>query len=163
MSFSSSPSLVVNQLSDTEYPDNFEGFIEVFSRENKKVIDVVNSKESALYVLKEVGTFKQFFIPNDPLNNRFAFRRTVNFGSLPDTATKRILHGTPLPSSSRLTMLYGSATCISTGEFFPLPFSSPTLANNVSLEANRNEIIITTGADLTRFTDVLVVFEFTKE
>ena len=64
--FSSNLPLVANQLGDTDWPDEYDGFIEVFDREYKKLIDAVNTKEGGVYLPYESATFKSYANPNDP-------------------------------------------------------------------------------------------------
>jgi hypothetical protein len=162
MSFSSDQPLLSNQLSDFDIPENFDDFSDVFEREHKRVIDTVNTKEGGLYLLQESATFQQYFNEVDPQSNRNVYRKVINFGSLPNATTKRVPHNVALTSTARITRMYGGSTDPSTIQFKPLPFSSPTLINNVTLEADQTDIIITTGADLSAFRFTTVVFEYTK-
>lgn len=162
MSSSSDNPLVANQLSDFDFPDNFENFSEIFEREHKKVIDVVNSKEGALYLPQELATFQRYFIPEDPQNTRNVYRKLVVFGALPNATSKRVQHNIKFNNVTRMTRMFGASTNPSSIQFMPLPFSSPTLVNNVTLEADETDVIITTGVDLSNFTQTTVVLEFTK-
>ena len=162
MSFSSNAPLVANQVSDTDFPDNFTDFHEVFDREFKKITDAINTKEGALYLLQELATFQQYFNPNNVQENLNVYRITVNFGALPNADTKRVSHGIAFDSNTRLTRMYGAATDTARLQYLPLPFSSPILINNVTLEADGDEILITTGTDYSNYTYVTVVMEYTK-
>lgn len=162
MSFSSDAPLVANQVSDSDLPDNFEDFHEVFERDYKKLIDAVNSKESGLYLPQELATFQLYFNEDTPNVNRNVYRKLVVFGPLPDASEKRVQHEITFTNVTRLTRMYGAATDPSGIQFIPLPFSSPTLINNVTLEANETDIIITTGADFSNYEETTVVIEYTK-
>ena len=162
MGFSSDAPLVSNQVSDFDLPESYEEFSEIFDREHKKVIDTINTKEGALYLLQEAATYQQYFNADDPQNNRNTYRMVINFGALPNNTSKRVPHNVTINSISRVTRLYGAASNPSGIKFIPLPFASPTLANNVSLEADQTDIKITTGADYSSYTDTTVVFEYTK-
>jgi hypothetical protein len=162
MSFSSDAPLVANQVGDTDFPDNFEDFSELFDREYKKVTDAVNTKEGALYLLQELATFQQYFNTADTQNNRNVYRITLNFGPLPNATSKRVQHGISFNSKTRMTRMFGSATNFSSVTFIPLPFSSPTLSKNIALEANSLDVIVTTGANYSNYRDVTIVLEYTK-
>lgn len=161
MSSSDNP-LVANQVSDTDFPDNFEDFHELFDREYKKLTDAVNSKEGALYLPQELATFQKYYDPGDSLETRNVYRKLIIFGPLPNAATKRVQHNIVFNNVTRLTRLYGAATDPSGIKFIPLPFSSPTLSNNVTLELNATDILITTAANFGNYTEVTVVVEFIK-
>lgn len=162
MSFSSDQPMVTNQLSDFDLPENFEDFSEIFEREHKRVIDVVNSKEGGLYLPQELATFQRYFDEEDPQTTKNVYRKLVNFGSLPNTTSKRVEHNVTFNNVTRLTRMYGAASDASGIQFIPLPFASPTLANNVSLEADETDVIITTGSDRSNFDFTTVVLEYTK-
>jgi len=163
MSFSNDPPLVTNQTSDNDFPDNFEDFIEMFDREYKKVTDAINTKEGSLYLPQELATYQQYFSVEDPQNNRNVYRKVVDFGALPNATLKRVQHNVTFTNTTRMTRMYGAASDPSGIQFIPLPFSSPTLINNVTLEADETDIIITTGADFSNFRETTVVIEYTKE
>lgn len=162
MSFSSDNPLVSNQVSDTDFPDEWDEFQDVFSREWAKIIDVINSKEGALYTEAEVSTFQRYFDATDPQSTRNVYRRTINFGALPNATSKAVVHGVTLTSTARMTRIYGAATNPSTLEYIPLPFASTTLNDNIILEANQQQVIITTAADYSDYKETTVVIEYTK-
>lgn len=154
--------MVANQVSDFDLPDNYEQFQEIFDREHKKVIDAVNSKEGALYLPQELATFQKYYDPGDPLRTLNVYRKLVVFGALPDSTTKRVPHNIAFNNVTRMTRMYGAASNLSDLRYIPLPFSSPTLADNVTLEASQTDIIITTDSDYSDFTEVTVVIEYIK-
>jgi len=160
---SSDNPLVSNQISDPDFPDNFPEFIELFDREYKKLVDVVNTKEGGLYIPQEVATFQRYYTSVDPQATRNVYRKLIDFGVLPNATTKRVPHNIDFTNTTTLTHLYGAATDPSSGSYIPLPFSSPTLADNISLEADEAEIIITTGANYSTYANVNVVIEYLKE
>lgn len=162
MGLSSDSPLLTNQVYDLEFPETYAEFKDYFEREYQKVMDAINSKEGALYLLQELATFQRYYIATDPLTTLNVYRKVFDFGSLPDTTSKKIVHGITMDSNTKLTRLFGAATDPNTRQYLPLPFSSPTLANNVSLEADGTEITITTGSDRSNFTHTSIVMEYSK-
>ena len=160
---SSDQPLVSNQVSDSDFPDNFPDFIELFDREYKKLIDAVNTKEGGVYLPYESATFQKYFSESDPQSTVSVYRKVIAFGALPNNGTKSVPHGIDFTSLSRLTRMYGAATNPSSMSYLPLPFSSPTLANNISLEADSGVITIKTGANYSAYVNVTVVIEYLKE
>lgn len=162
MGASSDNPLVANQVGDTDYPDNFDDFHEQFGRENKKWMDAINSKEGGLYIPEETATFQLYFDEANPQKNRNVYRKLIIFGGLPDTTGKRVQHNITFNNTTRMTRAYGAASDPSVIQFIPLPFSSPTLVNNISLEIDETDVIITTAADFSNFIETTVVLEYTK-
>lgn len=162
MGISSDNPLVSNQVSNPNFPNDFKGLRDLLDREWKKLVDAINSKEGGLYLLQELATFKLYFDINNPLNALNVYRKVINFGALPNSTTKRIPHNISFNSVTRMTHIYGTATDPSSLSYIPLPFSSPTLVENVKLEANQKEIVITTGQDYSNYVFTYVVIEYTK-
>ena len=163
MSFSSDQPLFANQLPiSIEFPEIEKDFDQILSLTYKQIADVVNTKEGALYQPQELATFKQYFTPGDPLTNRNVYRKTIDFGVLPNTGTKSVPHGIAFNSKSSLTMLYGAATDPIALSYIPLPYSSPTLADNIELFADGTNISVRTGANWNTYTICTVVIEYLK-
>ena len=165
MGFSSDQPLLTNQVvTSVNLPsvEDQELFNDRLEARLSKMADIVNTKEGALYSLKEQATFQQYYVVGDPQATRNVYRRVINFGALPDTDSKPIAHGVTFSTDSRLTRLYGAATDPDAISFLPLPFASPTAADNIQLEVDGTNVIITTGSDRTAYTNVSVVLEYTK-
>lgn len=130
----------------------------------------LNTKDSALYVEQEFLNGQQYF-PNPSLTSstaqtptmRQVFRKVINFGTLPNTATTSVAHGITITSGFSLTRLYGAATNTARTSFIPLPFASPTDADNIQLDMDATNINITTGKDQTAYTTCYVVIELIKQ
>ncbi len=128
----------------------------------------LNKKESALYPLAEFITGQSFF-PDPSLSStttqapteRQVFRKVINFGALPNATSKTAAHGLTITSTYSLTRLYGGATDPSTA-FIPLPYASPTAANNIELSMDATNVTVTTGSDRTAFTTCYIVIEYLK-
>jgi hypothetical protein len=131
---------------------------------------VLNQKDTGYYVDQEYVNGQQFF-PDPKLNlnssaepiYRQVFRKVINLGALPNATTKTIPHNIIIQSNYTLTRLYGAATNTSATSLIPLPFSSPTLNQNIQLELTDTNIIITTGIDRTSYTTCYVVIELIKQ
>lgn len=138
------------------------------------ILLALNLKDTGYYVEDEYLNGQLFFpnpanapSVNTPATYRQVFRKTINFGALPNTATKNVAHGIDfgsLPTVTKGTRLYGCATNPATGMIIPLPFASSTaLASCISLSADPTNIIITTGADYSAYTNCFVIIELIKE
>jgi hypothetical protein len=125
----------------------------------------VNSKESSTYPLYEFVTGQQYFPnPTGTVDQtqifRDVFRTTVNCGMLPNTGTITIPHGISVTANTTFTHIYGAATAPTIPNGIPLPYASPTLANNVSIDVGATNVTITTGSDRTAYTRTIVVIEY---
>lgn len=130
----------------------------------------LNAKDTGYYTTEEFVNGQQYF-PNPALDSttsqapvpRQVFRKVIDFGALPNTATKSVAHDITIGADFTLTRLYGAATDPSTS-FIPLPFASPTaLADNIQLDMDATNINITTGSNRTGYTTCYVVIELIKQ
>jgi hypothetical protein len=128
---------------------------------------VLNIKDSAYYVQQEFLNGQSFF-PNTNINfnnqnTRQAFRMVVNFGPLPDTSTISIPHGIEVSNGFTFTRIYGASSNQITMQYIPLPYASPTLANNIQLDVDATNVTITTGSNRSSYTTTYVILEYIKE
>lgn len=136
---------------------------------------VLNTKDSAYYPLTEFVN-GQIFFPNPALSSltgqtpvdRQVFRKVINFGSLPNTATKSVAHGlgtggTISSSAFTFTRIYGCASDTTGFSYIPIPYASPTLANNISIDIDSTNVNITTGSNRTNYDTTYVIVELLKQ
>lgn len=165
MSFSNDSANIVNQLPNTiNLPDieNASFFQERLEELLKRVVGVINTKEGGAYLLREAINFDQYFTADDLQTLRNVYRSVINFGTLPNTGSTSVAHGLTFDTNSKLVRAYGASTDPTAIQFIPLPFSSPTLADNVSVEIDSTNVTITTGKDMTSFINTTIVLEYTK-
>lgn len=84
MAFSSDIPLQSNQISRSiDYPATDQpDFIDILTLDRKRIVDALNTKEGALYLLDEIANFKQYFTLGNPQVNRNAYRKTFDMVSL---------------------------------------------------------------------------------
>lgn len=158
MSFSSDVPGLQNQLSvSIELPSDLEGLREAVNDLYQDIASTVNTKEGALFVPIEKLTSGQYFIANNPQKNRAVYRMVVDFGTLPNTGTTSIAHNiSGWDANFRLVRAYGAAND-------PIGLTAVPIPNdNIFLEINSTDVIITTTADFSSYTESTVVIEFTK-
>lgn len=130
------------------------------------IATATNTKDSGIYDAIETIT-GQSFLPTfsnqtgSNVNYRTVFRLTIDFGSLPNTGTKSVAHGLTIGSTWSVTKLYGGATNPSTS-FIPLPYASPTLANNIELNMDATNVNVITGSNRTAYTRSFIIVEYIK-
>lgn len=173
MAFSSDQPLLSNQLPiSVDFPrgaDNYDDMLESLDLLYKRIANAVNTKEGALYQPTELATFQLYplrsptapypYLPNQFVN---VYRKTIDFGALPNTALKSVAHGINFTTACKMTMIYGCATDPVNRLYIPLPFSSPTLNKNIQIDIDATNINITTAIDYSAFTMCNVVLEYSK-
>lgn len=128
----------------------------------------VNLKDSGIYSNIEPFVNGQTWFPNPAYNSstdtypspRQDYRLVINFGALPDTATKSVLHNIPINSGYTFTRIYGCATDTTGLTAIPIPFASPVLANNIQLDIDATNVNITTGSNRTNYNECYVIIEY---
>ena len=132
-----------------------------------RMISAINLKESGIYDELETLASQSYFpvvtnsnTLNQPLR-RTVQRKVINFGSLPNTTTKSVAHGITFQDVAIGTRIIGSATKPGPGlSMIPIPFASPTLADNISVEIDDTNVNVTTGSDRTAYTICYIVIEY---
>ena len=134
------------------------------------IASALNVKENGFYFEEETptaGLFIPIATPNSSANVKFRpmFRVVVDFGALPNNATKSIPHGITTTQDYSIIRLNGAATdpgVTTITEAIPIPFVS-TNPLQVVLTMDATNINITTGMDRTNFTRTFIVIEYIKE
>lgn len=148
---------------------NSDQFKELLVRLYQNVNNIalsLNIKDSAYYTLNEFVN-GQLFFPSSLSSNatepqyRQVYRLVINFGALPNAATKSVAHGLSIGSTWTFTRIYGTATNPST-EFIPLPYASPTLNQNISLNVDATNVNVTTAINYSAYTTTYIVLEYLK-
>lgn len=131
----------------------------------------VNSKDSGLYNNQEVLTGQQF-LPTfstqtaTNINFRDVFRMVVDFGPLPNAATKSVPHGIVTTQDYSIVKLYGAATqpgATTITSAIPIPYVNLAPNDGVKLDMSATDIQITTSnAAFTVYTRCFVVIEYIK-
>jgi hypothetical protein len=130
---------------------------------------VLNAKDTGYYILTEFMTSQLFFAnpaytattPTSP-TLRSTYRKVINVGPLPNAGTLMVPHDIDITDSYSFTRIYGTATQTSPFSSIPLPFSSPTLNQNIAVTIDNAYINITTGIDYSAYTICYIVCEYIK-
>jgi len=142
--------------------------IRLYQNLNRMALSL-NVKESAYYDTQEFITGQQFFsrpgltsAGTQVPDFRQTYRKVINFGGLPNTGTTNVAHGINCDAETIFTRIYAVANNQAGTSYLPLPFSSPTLVDNIALSVDNTNVIVTTGSDRTTYTVTYVVVEFLK-
>ncbi len=114
-----------------------------------------NTREIALYDLVELQTGQQWFTPGNAQKKRYGFRKTFSFNDTSLTFN----HG--ITGITFVTYIGGGFT---EGTFFyPLPFVSTVITDQIKLAATATQIIVTKGATAPPITIGVIVLEYLKQ
>lgn len=145
-------------------PEFKELLIRLFQNINQ-IANAVNSKDNGSYYTSEFVNGQLFF----PLaatagytetKPRNVLRKVIDFGALPNTGTTNVAHGITTDGNTIFTRIYGCATDPTAQIYLPLPYSSPTLVNNIELSVTNTNAVITTGANYAAYTTTYVIIEY---
>lgn len=125
---------------------------------------VLNTKDTGYYVNSPYVNGQLLYPTKTTSSNqlRQISRLVVNTGALPNTGTTTTAHNLTPNGSWQFTRIYGCATDPVGFNFIPLPYSSPTAANNIELSVTSTNVVITTGSNRSSFTESLVVLEYVQ-
>lgn len=160
----------VSQIYQTDVnSDMFKELIVLLYQNINQISVVLNMKDSGYYNTQEFVN-GQLYFPNPALSSastttpvfRQVYRRVINFGALPNAATKSVAHEIPFNSAFTVTRIYGAATDPVNLSYIPLPFAAITDNENIKLEVDATQVHITTGIDRTAYTFCYVVVEYLK-
>lgn len=131
----------------------------------------LNDKDTGIYPLQEYPCGKRLFpnpsyaVGSTPSQvDRPVFRTTLNFGALPNTATKSVPHNITVNGNFVCTYLQAFATRPTGGfMFLPIPYVDPnTLANSILINGDATNINITTAANYSAYTLCVVYIEYVQ-
>ena len=130
--------------------------------------NVLNLKDTGYYDTTEFVTGQQFFpkpgltsLTSQAPDYRQAFRKVINIGeALKDAGTTTKAHGITVDANTIFTRIYGVANNPVGLSYLTLPYSSPTLIENIKLTVDNTNVTIVTGNDRTAYTITYVVLEW---
>jgi len=158
---------------DVTKPEFKELLVRMYQNLNSMSM-AIGTKESSFYSTLE--TVKgQAFNPriadtDTTISNpesRQVFNKVVNFGALPNTATKSVAHDITTNVGFSFTRIYGCATKPDANpanfRAIPIPYVDPgVLANGILLNVDGTNVNITTAADYSAYTVTYVILEYIK-
>lgn len=154
---------------DVNSPEFKELLVRLYQNINLLSLSV-NIRDAGYYSQTEFVNGQLYFpnpnlsssTPNEPIF-RQVFRLTINFGALPNTATKSVAHNLAVSDAYTFTRIYGCASDTIAFNYIPLPYSSATLADNIELSVNATDVVVTTAADWSAYTTTYIVIEYIKQ
>jgi hypothetical protein len=173
--FSSNQPLLANQLPISEdFSSQEKDPLNNLQNLYRRVANVVNTKEGALYSLQEIGTFQQFFSTTTTSGgtlNAFVFRNTyrkvfdmvqLNGGNIPSGTTVSFPHG--ITGITMCTRIYGTATTVEgTPKFLPLPYPNATSNQTITIYCDATNVYLINGAGQQPLSQAYIILEYVKQ
>lgn len=122
----------------------------------------VNSREIGMFDPTQINVNGQQYFPNreNPQDYRGGLRRFIYYDQpLPAAGSVSIPHNIPVTATTTFTGIRG-VTNIPGSSGLPLPFASPTTANNISLEVTATDVILTVGTNRSAYTRTYIIIDF---
>lgn len=148
-----------------------ELLIRLYQNLNRMAV-AINLKDSAIYDNSEFINGQSFF-PNPAYSSmtatrpsrRSVYRTVVNFGALPNAAAKSVPHYIDIDSGYTFTRIYGAASRNKPGAYiyFPIPYVSLVLNEQIQLYVTDTDVVITTAIDYSLCTTCYVILEYIKQ
>lgn len=130
----------------------------------------INERERGIYVEEETitgGRFIPIYSPNTDESRmpRDIFRKVVPISqALPNNGSITQAHNISLGISYVPIKIYGTAVNPTSGSisWIPLPYSSPTLNENIELSIDATNVTIRTANDRRAYTKSFVIIEYVR-
>lgn len=126
----------------------------------------LNIKDSAYYDTNEFVN-GQLFPPSSSapststqaINRRQVFRKMIDFGALPNTATKNVAHEIDITTGFSFTRIYGCASDTTNLLYTPIPNAN----TDIRITLTATNVVITTSANYSAYDTTYVVVEYLKQ
>lgn len=160
----------VSEIYSTEVtsPEFKELLVRMYQNLNRMALSI-NVRDAGYYATQEFVNGQQYF-QNPALSGgssqypafRQVFRKIINFGALPNAASKSVAHNITVNNAFTFTRIYATASDTTGHNYIPIPYASPVLANNIELKVDATNVTIITGSNRTNFNVCYVVLEYIK-
>jgi hypothetical protein len=161
---------VISQINETDVssPEFKELLVRMYQNLNLMAL-VLNVKDTGIYQNQEFVNGQTFF-SNPALSSqtsqqptqRQVFRMVINFGALPNTATKLVPHNISTNLAVTFTRIYATASDTTTLAYIPIPYADAAGTDNIQIRITPTDVAITTVSDRTNFNVTYVILEYLK-
>lgn len=151
---------------------NSQEFKELLVRlyQNLNSISVLlNIKDTGYYALEEFLNSQGYFpsttmmvTDSNSAGTRGVFRKVINFGALPNTATKSVAHGIAITNTFSFTRIYATASDTTGLTYIPIPYASSIDANEIEIYVDVTNVNIVTAANYSNYNITYVILEYLK-
>lgn len=108
-------------------------------------------------IFKEYST-SEINTGNKWVDGKTIYRKTINFGAMPNSTTKSVSHG--ISGLSAVLNIYGWAT--NGTNYITVPRGAPAGTNSIESYANSTDVMCVTSANWTAYSSSYITLEYTK-
>lgn len=156
------------QQADVNSAEFKELLVRLYQNINSMCI-ALNLKDSGYYNTQEFVNGQMWF-PNPAYNSstpvypafRQVYRTVVDFGFLPDTGTATVPHYIPINEAYSFTRIYATASDPVALTYIPIPYASASGIDDLQIDVDATNVIITTASNRTNYTICYVILEYIK-
>jgi len=121
---------------------------------------IINTKDTGIYNDEEFFTSQQWYVNKAVGDQETIYRKVIDCGALPNSAIKLVAHnlnpGGTIDNTWDFIKIYGVAKDPGTPQWIPLAHP------DIILLVNNTNIVITTTANLSAYTDTKIIIEYIK-
>jgi hypothetical protein len=139
----------------------FKVFITSLAEIVNKLLLSINNKSIGTYDTNETLSGKSY-TTGDEQRPVSGFTKLIEFGALPNTATKQVAHNLDSSWGYSFKVIYGATSDPVNKKYLPLPYASATAADIIEVKLDNTYVYITTGKDMTAFTDTSIFIEYVE-
>jgi hypothetical protein len=134
-------------------PKQEDLILNIFDQFNK-MVDIVNIKAIGVYTDTIFPSAEKWYL-NADVKAQGVLYVTVDCGTLPNTGVVNVAHNIPITTGYRIIEFYGTATD-------PVGFLTRSMLGdpNISILINQTNIVITTTANLSAYTQSHLVIKY---
>lgn len=148
---------------DVTSPQFKELMIRLYQNINNIAL-ILNIKDSGYYALQEFVNGQAFF-PNPSLTSttpqtptfRQVYRMVINFGTMPNSATKSVAHNLTITNAFTFTRIYGCCSDVIGKSYVAIPNS------DIYIDVDATNVNITTTSDYSSYMVTYVILEYLKQ
>ena len=159
----------VQQIYNSDFTEEQKELLVRLYQNINNIALALNLKDTGVYNNSFSTINGQTWFPN-PANNsstpavaapRQVQRLVLLWASaLPNTGTQAQAHGITCTASTTFTRIYGAASDTTGLNYIPIPYASPTLANNIEIKVDGTNVTIITGSNRSNFNVTYVILEY---
>lgn len=151
-------------------PEFREALVRLYLNLNRMLL-VINEKDIGTYDNTSPFVNGQTWFPNPNLatlaasavttqNKRQVYRTVIDFGALPNATTKSAPHYIICNAGTSFTRIYATASDTTGFTYLPIPYASPTAANNIEINVDGTNVNIITGSNRSNYNICYVILEY---
>jgi len=142
------------------FPDEHSQFLLKLTDYTRSASTCINQREICAYVQNEILTGSTFFSVEQSGDVRPFYRKVINFGALPNATSKSVPHGISVGNTFQFLKILTVGNNPSATGTTPYAIALPDM--NSTVKVTLTNVVITTTADYSAYTQCAVILEYVK-